>query len=163
MNQPKILFLDEPTTGIDQNGQEKFLQLLVTQLKQKLGLTLVMVSRMIFVRLSASAMTAWLASIPRFTITIVRKGLSPDVLFKVFQCDLDAVLDTHSGAQRNLRAVRTILPRRWLRRKNPDGTVMKQGARRRKKGNRYCQSVFASLLVRWLDYAIVAVVFRFSC
>jgi hypothetical protein len=25
------------------------------------------------------------------------QGLSPDVLFKVFQCDLDAVLDTHSG------------------------------------------------------------------
>src|SRR3954469_18509269 len=43
VNQPKILFLDEPTTGIDQAGQEKFL-LMLGDLKKRFDLTLVMVS-----------------------------------------------------------------------------------------------------------------------
>jgi zinc transport system ATP-binding protein len=40
---PKVLMLDEPTTGIDRAGQEQFMQFL-TGLKQSLGLTVVLVS-----------------------------------------------------------------------------------------------------------------------
>jgi zinc transport system ATP-binding protein len=40
---PKILLLDEPTTGIDRAGQDQFMQFLL-DLKQSLGLTVVLVS-----------------------------------------------------------------------------------------------------------------------
>jgi zinc transport system ATP-binding protein len=40
---PSILLLDEPTTGIDRNGQEQFMQFLL-ELKRSLGLTIVLVS-----------------------------------------------------------------------------------------------------------------------
>jgi zinc transport system ATP-binding protein len=40
---PKILLLDEPTTGIDRSGQEKFIEFLQA-LKAELGLTIVLVS-----------------------------------------------------------------------------------------------------------------------
>jgi zinc transport system ATP-binding protein len=96
VNQPKILFLDEPTSGIDQAGQEKFL-ILLAQLKTRFGLTLVMVSHDIR---SVVASCDRVACLNRTLHYHDRpQGLSPDVLFKVFQCDLDAVLDTHSGAQ----------------------------------------------------------------
>lgn len=94
VNQPKILFLDEPTTGIDQAGQEKFLALLVT-LKQKYDLTLVMVSHDLRSVVASCDRVACLSRNLHYHDR--PQGLSPDVLFKVFQCDLDAVLDTHSG------------------------------------------------------------------
>ena len=37
---PKILLLDEPTTGIDRSGQQRFIEQ-VLKLKQELGLTVV--------------------------------------------------------------------------------------------------------------------------
>ena len=40
---PKLLLLDEPTTGIDRVGQQQFIDLLMG-LKNELGLTLVFVS-----------------------------------------------------------------------------------------------------------------------
>jgi len=40
---PKLLLLDEPTTGIDRAGQDQFMQFL-SDLKQSLGLTVVLVS-----------------------------------------------------------------------------------------------------------------------
>jgi zinc transport system ATP-binding protein len=93
VNQPKILFLDEPTTGIDQAGQEKFL-LLLDNLKKQFDLTLVMVSHDIR---SVVATCDRVACLSRNLHYHDRpQGLSKDVLFKVFQCDLDAVLDQHS-------------------------------------------------------------------
>ncbi len=90
---PKILFLDEPTTGIDQAGQEIFLQLL-DELKKQFGLTLVMVSHDLR---SVVASCDRVACLNRTLHYHDRpQGLSKDVLFKVFQCDMDAVLDTHS-------------------------------------------------------------------
>jgi zinc transport system ATP-binding protein len=86
VNQPKILFLDEPTTGIDQSGQEKFLALLVT-LKTKYDLRSVIAS---CDHVACLNHTLHYHDRPQ--------GLSSEVLFKVFQCDLDAVLDQHSGA-----------------------------------------------------------------
>jgi len=94
VNQPKILFLDEPTTGIDQAGQEKFLALLVN-LKKKFDLTLVMVSHDLRSVVASCDRVACLSGSLHYHDR--PQGLSPDVLFKVFQCDLDAVLDTHSG------------------------------------------------------------------
>jgi zinc transport system ATP-binding protein len=95
VNQPKILFLDEPTTGIDQAGQEKFLALLNT-LKKQFGLTLVMVSHDLRSVVASCDRVACLSRTLHYHDR--PQGLSPDVLFRVFQCDLDAVLDQHSGA-----------------------------------------------------------------
>jgi zinc transport system ATP-binding protein len=93
VNQPKLLFLDEPTTGIDQAGQEKFLRLL-DALKQQFDLTLVMVSHDIRSVVASCDRVACLSKNLHYHDR--PQGLSPDVLFKVFQCDLDAVLDQHS-------------------------------------------------------------------
>ncbi len=95
VNQPKILFLDEPTTGIDQSGQEKFLTLL-NSLKHQFGLTLVMVSHDLRSVVASCDRVACLSRTLHYHDR--PQGLSPDILFKVFQCDLDAVLDQHSGA-----------------------------------------------------------------
>ena len=94
VNEPKILFLDEPTTGIDQAGQEKFL-LLLDSLKKQYGLTLVMVSHDLRSVVASCDRVACLSRNLHYHDR--PQGLSSDVLFKVFQCDLDAVLDTHSG------------------------------------------------------------------
>jgi zinc transport system ATP-binding protein len=95
VNQPQILFLDEPTSGIDQAGQEKFLALLA-DLKNRFGLTLVMVSHDLRSVVASCDRVACLNHTLHYHDR--PQGLSPDVLFKVFQCDLDAVLDQHSGA-----------------------------------------------------------------
>jgi zinc transport system ATP-binding protein len=94
VNQPKILFLDEPTTGIDQAGQEKFLALL-DRLKGHFGLTLVMVSHDLRSVIASCDRVACLSRSLHYHDR--PQGLSSDVLFRVFQCDLDAVLDQHSG------------------------------------------------------------------
>jgi zinc transport system ATP-binding protein len=93
VNQPQILFLDEPTTGIDQAGQEKFLRMLL-DLKKRLNLTLVMVSHDLRSVVASCDRVACLSRNLHYHDR--PQGLSPDVLFKVFQCDLDAVLDQHS-------------------------------------------------------------------
>jgi zinc transport system ATP-binding protein len=94
VNQPQILFLDEPTTGIDQAGQEKFLALLKT-LKAQFGLTLVMVSHDLRSVIASCDRVACLNHTLHYHDR--PQALSSEVLFKVFQCDLDAVLDQHSG------------------------------------------------------------------
>ena len=94
VNQPQILFLDEPTTGIDQAGQEKFLVLL-SELKKQFNLTLVMVSHDLRSMIASADRVACLNHNLHYHDR--PQGLSSDVLFKVFQCDLDAVLDQHSG------------------------------------------------------------------
>jgi zinc transport system ATP-binding protein len=95
VNQPQILFLDEPTTGIDQAGQEKFLRMLI-DLKDKYHLTLVMVSHDLRSVVASCDRVACLSRNLHYHDR--PQGLSPDVLFKVFQCDMDAVLDQHSHA-----------------------------------------------------------------
>jgi len=89
---PKILFLDEPTTGIDQHGQEQFAQLL-QNLKNQFGLTLVMVSHDLRAVVATCDRVACLNKTLHYHDT--PRSLSREVLFKVFQCDLDAVLDQH--------------------------------------------------------------------
>jgi len=90
---PKILFLDEPTTGIDQAGQAQFLELL-NALKRQFNLTLIMVSHDLR---SVVASCDYVACLNKTLHYHDRpQGLSNDILFNVFQCDMDAVLDTHS-------------------------------------------------------------------
>lgn len=93
VNKPKLLFLDEPTTGIDQGGQEVVLQLL-DNLKNQLGLTLIMVSHDIRSVMASCDRVACLNRTLHYHDH--PKSLSRDVLFKVFQCDLDAMLDPHT-------------------------------------------------------------------
>lgn len=52
-SEPEVIFLDEPTTGVDQTTQKQFYQLL-KDLNQKLGLTLILVSHDIEVVASAA-------------------------------------------------------------------------------------------------------------
>jgi len=89
---PKILFLDEPTTGIDQAGQSQFPELL-NALKKQFNLTLIMVSHDLR---SVVASCDYVACLNKTLHYHDRpQGLSNDILFNVFQCDMDAVLDTH--------------------------------------------------------------------
>ncbi len=94
VNQPQILFLDEPTTGIDQAGQEKFMSLLST-LKKQFGLTLVMVSHDLRSVIASCDRVACLNRTLHYHDH--PQGLSSDVLYNVFQCDFDALLDKHTG------------------------------------------------------------------
>jgi zinc transport system ATP-binding protein len=89
---PKLLFLDEPTTGIDQAAQESFASLLET-IKRQYGLTLIMVSHNLRSVIATCDHVACLNQTLHYHDQ--PHGLSRDVLFKVFQCDMDAVLDTH--------------------------------------------------------------------
>ncbi len=95
VNQPKILFLDEPTTGIDRGGQEMFTELL-DGLKRQFGLTLILVSHDLRAVIASCDRVACLNRTLHYHDT--PGALSRDVLFKVFQCDLDAVLEQHAPA-----------------------------------------------------------------
>ncbi len=90
---PKILFLDEPTTGIDQAAQESFATLLET-VRAKYHLTIIMVSHNLRSVIATCDKVACLSRTLHYHDQ--PSGLSNDVLFKVFQCDLDAVIDPHT-------------------------------------------------------------------
>ncbi len=90
---PRILFLDEPTTGIDQGAQESFAALL-EEVRARYGLTIIMVSHNLRSVIATCDKVACLNRTLHYHDNPV--GLSKDVLFKVFQCDLDAVLDPHT-------------------------------------------------------------------
>jgi zinc transport system ATP-binding protein len=84
---PKILLLDEPTTGIDRLGQQQFLES-ITHLKQRLGLTLVFVSH------DLRAVSAICDRIACLNVTLhyhdVPEHLPPDLVYRMFACDLEA-------------------------------------------------------------------------
>jgi zinc transport system ATP-binding protein len=89
---PRILFLDEPTTGIDQAAQESF-ALLLSDLRRRYELTIVMVSHNLRSILASCDNIACLNRTLHYHDHPAE--LSKEVLFRVFQCDLDAVLDPH--------------------------------------------------------------------
>jgi zinc transport system ATP-binding protein len=84
---PKILLLDEPTTGIDRLGQQQFLES-IAQLKQRLGLTIVFVSH------DLRAVSAISDRIACLNLTLhyhdVPEHLPADLVYRMFACDLEA-------------------------------------------------------------------------
>jgi len=84
---PKVLLLDEPTTGIDRLGQQQFLES-ITSLKQRLGLTVVFVSH------DLRAVSAIADRIACLNLTLhyhdVPEHLPADLVYRMFSCDLEA-------------------------------------------------------------------------
>ena len=84
---PKILLLDEPTTGIDRIGQQQFLES-IEQLKQRLGLTVIFVSH------DLRAVSAISDRIACLNLTLhyhdVPEHIPPDLVYRMFACDLEA-------------------------------------------------------------------------
>jgi zinc transport system ATP-binding protein len=85
---PKILLLDEPTTGIDRLGQQQFIDFL-QGLKQELGLTVIMVSH------DLRAVSAISDRIACLNVTLhyhdVPERLPSDLVYRMFACDLQAM------------------------------------------------------------------------
>jgi len=84
---PKILLLDEPTTGIDRLGQQQFLES-IGKLKERLGLTVVFVSH------DLRAVSAISDRIACLNLTLhyhdVPEHLPADLVYRMFACDLEA-------------------------------------------------------------------------
>jgi zinc transport system ATP-binding protein len=93
---PKVLLLDEPTTGIDRAGQQQFIDFL-QGLKQDLKLTVVFVSH------DLRAVTSISDRIACLNVTLhyhdVPDHMPADLVFSMFGCDLAAMgLETHKHA-----------------------------------------------------------------
>jgi zinc transport system ATP-binding protein len=84
---PKVLLLDEPTTGIDRSGQQRFIES-IQQLKAELGLTVVFVSH------DLRAVSAISDRIACLNLTLhyhdVPEHLPADLVYRMFACDLEA-------------------------------------------------------------------------
>lgn len=84
---PKLLVLDEPTTGIDVRGQKAFIDF-ITAIKQELGLTVVFVSH------DLRAVTSMSDRIACLNVTLhyhdVPQHLPADLVYRMFACDLEA-------------------------------------------------------------------------
>jgi zinc transport system ATP-binding protein len=84
---PKLLLLDEPTTGIDRSGQQRFIES-IQRLKERLGLTVVFVSH------DLRAVSAVSDRIACLNVTLhyhdVPEHLPSDLVYRMFACDLEA-------------------------------------------------------------------------
>ncbi len=84
---PKILLLDEPTTGIDRSGQQRFIES-IQELKSRLGLTVIFVSH------DLRAVSAVSDRIACLNVTLhyhdVPEHLPSDLVYRMFACDLEA-------------------------------------------------------------------------
>ena len=85
---PKLLLLDEPTTGIDRSGQQRFIES-IQELKTRLGLTVVFVSH------DLRAVSAVSDRIACLNVTLhyhdVPEHLPSDLVYRMFACDLEAM------------------------------------------------------------------------
>lgn len=103
---PMLLLLDEPTTGIDRAGQQRFIEFLQA-LKENLGLTVVFVSH------DLRAVSAISDRIACLNVTLhyhdVPDHLPADLVYRMFACDLEAMgirdghVCTHDHAPPNAR------------------------------------------------------------
>ncbi len=84
---PKLLLLDEPTTGIDRSGQQRFIES-IQELKTRLGLTVIFVSH------DLRAVSAVSDRIACLNLTLhyhdVPEHLPSDLVYRMFACDLEA-------------------------------------------------------------------------
>ena len=85
---PRILLLDEPTTGVDRRNQQRFIEFLLA-LKKELGLTVIMVSH------DLRAVSAIADRIACLNLTLhyhdVPERIPADLLYRMFACDLQAM------------------------------------------------------------------------
>jgi zinc transport system ATP-binding protein len=97
--QPRVLLLDEPTTGIDRAGQQRFIESIL-ELKSQLGLTVILVSH----DLRAVASVADRIACLNLTLHFhdVPEHLPADLVYRMFSCDLEAFgLDHGAGCQQS--------------------------------------------------------------
>jgi zinc transport system ATP-binding protein len=84
---PRVLLLDEPTTGIDRLGQQRFIES-ITTLRRELDLTVLFVSH------DLRAVSAISDRIACLNLTLhyhdVPEHLPPDLVYRMFACDLEA-------------------------------------------------------------------------
>ncbi len=85
---PKLLLLDEPTTGIDRSGQQQFIEF-IAQLKAELALTMVFVSHDLRAVSSISDRIACLNQTLHYHD--VPDHLPADLVYRMFACDLEAM------------------------------------------------------------------------
>jgi zinc transport system ATP-binding protein len=93
---PKILLLDEPTTGIDRIGQQLFIEQ-IQRLKAQMNLTVV------FVTHDLRAVSAIADRIACLNVTLhyhdVPEHIPADLVYRMFACDLEAFgLENRPGA-----------------------------------------------------------------
>jgi len=85
---PRLLLLDEPTTGIDPAGQQRFIEF-IQEVKRELGLTVIFVSH------DLRAVSAISDRIACLNTTLhyhdVPGHLPPDLVYRMFACDLEAM------------------------------------------------------------------------
>jgi zinc transport system ATP-binding protein len=85
---PKVLLLDEPTTGIDRSGQQRFIEF-ISSLKSEMNLTVVFVSH------DLRAVSAISDRIACLNVTLhyhdVPEHLPADLVYQMFACDLEAM------------------------------------------------------------------------
>ncbi len=93
---PKILILDEPTTGIDPKGQRDFVEL-IQQLKTDLGLTIIFVSHDLRAVTSICDRVACLSMHLHYHDT--PHHMPADLVYNMFACDLQAMGITDSHLQ----------------------------------------------------------------
>jgi zinc transport system ATP-binding protein len=85
---PKLLLLDEPTTGIDRSGQQRFIEF-IEGLKIELGLTVVFVSHDLRAVSSISDRIACLNTTLHYHD--VPQHLPAELVYRMFACDLEAM------------------------------------------------------------------------
>ena len=85
---PRLLVLDEPTTGIDRGGQQRFIEF-IQSLKAELGLTMVFVSHDLRAVSSISDRIACLNRTLHYHD--VPDHLPADLVYRMFACDLEAM------------------------------------------------------------------------
>ncbi len=85
---PRILLLDEPTTGVDRGNQQRFIEFL-QELKKDLGLTVIIVTH------DLRAVSAVADRIACLNMTLhyhdVPERMPADLLYRMFACDLQAM------------------------------------------------------------------------
>ena len=87
-SRPRLLLLDEPMTGIDTAGQQRFIDFL-QRLKEDLGLTVVFVSHDLRAVSAISDRIACLSC--HLHYHDVPDHLPADLVFRMFACDLEAM------------------------------------------------------------------------
>lgn len=93
---PRILALDEPTVGIDAEGQRRFADLL-SRVHGELGLTILVVSHDLRAIVAGSDRVACLAR--RLHSHVSPEGLTPEVIAELFSHDVAGILaDVHIHA-----------------------------------------------------------------